>query len=195
MKNIATKLSYMALGGLLTLIGYHYGNIDNNTANAQVAADEVKDVIRCRKLIIVGKGDGGFYGLNNRIVLETTDMDRGSISIYNEEGVLPRVSLGVANNVDTGFLKLSGLGNNRSGVELGVGTDGARMTLYNSQSDRAVELGAGTDGGIMLLYNKVRNSAVFKAGVTMDGRGYAVTLGIDGQQTDGIGPKGRVRAR
>ena len=194
MKNIVTKLSYMALGGLLTLIGYHFGNIENNTADAQVAADEVKDVIRCRKLIIVGKG-GGFYGLgNDRIVLETTDMDRGSISIYNEDGLLPRILLGVANNADTGFLKVYGP-DNRSGVELGVGTDGARMTLYNSLSDRAVELGAGTDGGEMQLYNKARNSAVFKAGVTIDGRGYAVTLGIDGQQTDGIGPKGRVQAR
>ena len=161
----------MALGGLLTLIGYHFGNIENNTADAQVAADEVKDVIRCRKLIIVGEG-GALRGPNHRIVLETTDMDRGIITIYNEVGVLPRILLGVTNNEDTGFLR-----------------------VYGPDNNLGVQLAAGIDGGKMQLYNKVRNSAVFKAGVTMDGRGYAVTLGIDGQQTDGIGPKGGVQAR
>lgn len=178
MKNIITKLSYMALGGLLTLIGYHFGNIENHTADAQVAADEVKDVIRCRKLIIVGKKGGGILdiGRKDRIVLETTDMDRGSISIYSDDGLFSRILLGVASDEDTGFLNMyrsddnPGIQNNL-GVQLGVGTDGGRMTLYNKER------------------NKGRNTAVFQAGVTTDGHGYAVTLDRDSQHTDALGPK------
>ena len=55
MKNILTKLSYMALGRLLTLIGYHFGNIENNTADAQGL--DVQEKIFCRSLAIVDENN------------------------------------------------------------------------------------------------------------------------------------------
>ena len=61
MKTILTKMTYMAIGSLLTLIGYHFGNIDNNSANAQIRVTpqetEIVDEIRCRELVIVGDDD------------------------------------------------------------------------------------------------------------------------------------------
>lgn len=83
MKNILTKVGYTAFGCLLTLIDYHFGNIDNNRANAQGIVKEkpeIVDEIRCRRLVIVGDDD------THPIILGTDDFDRGSIQIFNEKG-------------------------------------------------------------------------------------------------------------
>ena len=35
MKKVMEKVIFMAVGSLLTIIGYHFGTVDNNSANAQ----------------------------------------------------------------------------------------------------------------------------------------------------------------
>ena len=45
MKKVLTKIGYMAFGSLLTLIGYHFGNIDNNSANAQQALEKTDNIV------------------------------------------------------------------------------------------------------------------------------------------------------
>ena len=111
MKKVLTKMGYMAFGSLLTLIGYHFGNIDNNSANAQRifnseselvvrAPSPIQDEIRCRRLVIVGKDN------TPRIKLETDLFDRGTIGIYNEDETL-RMFLGVMSD-DNGVLEIIG---------------------------------------------------------------------------------------
>ena len=78
MKNVSTKIAYMVIGSLLTIIGYHFGNIDNNTADAQEKVDTpIVDEIQCRRLVIVDEDD------TTRIVLGTDDNRSGLIAIGN----------------------------------------------------------------------------------------------------------------
>ena len=103
---------------LLTVIGYHFGNIDNNSAGAQVATvkgkADIVDVIRCRKLIIVGEDD------TLRIKLGTDFFDRGNIQIYNENRAR-RVFLGIMKNYDGGSLEVTG--KESGGLAAGLGVD------------------------------------------------------------------------
>ena len=162
MKKILTKLGYMAFGSLLTLIGYHLGNIDNNNANAQIVITppEIVDEIRCRKLIIVGDDD------SRRITLGTDFLDRGEIEIYNENWA-PRVYLGIANN-DAGLLTILGKGS--GGVAAGLGVD--------------------ANGGYMALWNKVLDKSVLRTGITNKGNGFILLRDKAGYQTDSEGVKG-----
>jgi hypothetical protein len=56
MKNVSTKIAYMVIGSLLTIIGYHFANIDHNAAEAE-KEDPIVDEIRCRRLVIVDEDD------------------------------------------------------------------------------------------------------------------------------------------
>ena len=164
MKNILTKLGYMAFGCLLTLIGYHFGNVDNNSVDAQGIVKEkaeIVDEIRCRKLVIVGDDD------TKRIILETDFRDRGSIGIRNEDGA-QRIFLGIRQN-DSGSLQVSG------SKEFG---------------SMAAELGVDDYGGFMALWNKVLDKSVLEAGITSKGHGYIVIRDKAGEQLRVMGPLG-----
>ena len=164
MKKILTKVGYMVFGCLLTVIGYHFGNIDNNSADAQLAVEKsvpIVDEIRCRSLVIVGDDD------TPRIYIGTDLYDLGYIQIYNKD-VTPRVSLGVANNLDAGLLHLDG----------------------KESGGTAVILGADKHGGFMTLFNKVIDKACLQAGITDKGNGFIATFDKTGSLTNDMGPKG-----
>ena len=77
MKNVSTKIAYMVIGSILTLIGYHFGNIENNTAVAQ-RDDPIVDEIRSRRLVIVGDDD------TPRVILGVSPNDSGRVLIGDE---------------------------------------------------------------------------------------------------------------
>ena len=160
MKKIAAKMGYIALGSLLTLIGYHFGNIDENRADAQGV--EIIDEIACRKLVIVGDD------LTPRIVLKTDDVDNGRLLIFNEKPET-RVMLGViqADRTDAGIVTVSGTG----------------MTL-------AAKFGANANGGSLSLFNKISDKGVIQAGVTDKGEGIIIMHDSEGNFTDVVGAPG-----
>ena len=164
MKTILTKVTYMAIGSLLTLIGYHFGNIDNNSANAQITITpqetEIVDEIRCRKIVIVGS-DG-----SSRITLGTDKSDHGEIYIYNEDRK-ERVFLGSYNDYDDGVIAV--WGKESGGIAATLSAD-----LY---------------GGNLTLYNKVNNKPILQAGITAKGDGFVYTRDKVGNKTGGIGPQ------
>ena len=165
MKNFLTKIGYMALGSLLTLIGYHFGNIDNNRADAQVEfgvkeKSEIVDEIRCRKLVIVGEDD------IPRINLATDGFDHGFIQIFNENGAR-RVLLNVTHS-DTGSLEIHG-------------KESGGMAAWLSVDD---------NGGYMALWNKAIDKAVLQAGITNKGKGFILTRDKAGYDTDATGVEG-----
>ena len=136
--NILTKMSYMAFGSLLTLIGYHFGNIDNDSANAQIvitpSETEIIDEIRCRNRIVVGDDD------TPRGALGTNDVDRGAIVIYNEDEVR-RIFIGVALERDQGMLA---------------------MNAKDSSGETTVQLSTDNKGGYTGLWNNVLDTPFFK---------------------------------
>ena len=88
MKKVLTKVGYMAFGSLLTLIGYHFGDIDNNSVNAQQPSERVVNIvdkIRVRQLEIVGNDN------SPRIYLGT-DLDKGQIKFVGDDDT-PHISL------------------------------------------------------------------------------------------------------
>ena len=124
MKDVSTKIGYMVIGSLLTLIGYHFGNVDSNTASAQ-KDDPIVDEIRCRKLVIVGENN------TPRIALGTDRTDRGEIIIYNEDGAR-RIRLGVnefVQDIDSGILQIQAKESGSTSVALGVDSYGGYMAL------------------------------------------------------------------
>ena len=52
MKKQVERLMFIAIGGLIAIIAYSLGDIDKDTATAQ---ENVVDLIRCRKLKVIGK--------------------------------------------------------------------------------------------------------------------------------------------
>ena len=123
MKKILTKVGYMAFGSLLTLIGYHFGNVDNNSANAQENAPIV-DEVRCRSLVIVGDDN------TPRITLGTES----------------RVSLGVDLN-DSGTIVIREKDSGGIVAQLGVDSYGGYMALFNKVSETAAFKSGITDKG------------------------------------------------
>ncbi len=158
----------MAFGCLLTLIGYHFGNIDNNSADAQLFVEkvsppkkaEIVDEIRCRSLVIVGEDD------MPRIKLGTDFFDRGQIIIYNEDAAR-RVYLSVTSD-DSGSLDING-------------KDSGGVAVWLSVDD---------NGGFMALWNKVLDKPVFQAGITNKGEGHIFTRDKTGYDTWGGGTPG-----
>ena len=166
MKKILTRISYMAVGSLLTLIGYHFGNVDNNSADAQVQFDmrektEIVDEIRCRKLVILGEDD------TQRITLWADPADQGQIQVLNEDGA-ERILLGVASNIDSGVITINA----------------------KESGGTAVMLGVDSYGGFMSLWNKLIDTAIVSAGITNKGDGYVSTNDKAGYSTWNGGPKG-----
>ena len=213
MKTILTKVTYMAIGSLLTLIGYHFGNIDNNSADAQLLdtsqETEIVDEIRCRKLVIVGKDD------TPRITLKTHLLDGGVIQISNENG-FQKVALGVADNLDKGFIRTEALDITSSNIahfgdiRARLHTDEfdiASLSLYHNTGHRlegrdgkvdmiddkiqlSVKLGTDVNGGYLAIFNKVFDTAVVQASTTNKGEGYVFTRDKPGQQTGQVGSPG-----
>ena len=153
MKKNLTKLGYMAFGCLLTVIGYHFGNIDNNSVNAQENSPIV-DEVRCRRLVIVGADN------TPRITSGTDSLDCGYIQIYNEDGEL-RIDLDADELGDYGSIAV--LGKESGGV--------------------AAMLRADKYGGFMGLWNKVIDKPVLQASITNKGEGMIITRDKTGYQT------------
>ena len=100
MKNVLTKMGYMAIGCLLTIIGYHFGNVENNSVSAQQSSESatnIVDKIRVRQLEIVDDDD-----------TPRVKLDRDGIKVYNAMRVL-RAAIGVNQN-DSGMVLVLGEG-------------------------------------------------------------------------------------
>ena len=120
MKNVLTKISYMAFGCLLTVIGYHIGNVDNNSVNAQSESIETIDELRCRSLVIVDEND------TSRVKL-----DKEGIQVCDEFGVA-RVSIYVRENTGGGAVLVLGDGPPTSAAAmLNVDSNGGNLLLWN----------------------------------------------------------------
>ena len=89
MKNVLTKMGYMAIGCLLTIIGYHFGNVENNSVTAQQSSEstgtEIVGKLRVRQLEIVGNDD------TPQIILGT-NLDGAEIKFIGEDNT-PRIRL------------------------------------------------------------------------------------------------------
>ena len=91
MKKVMEKVIFMAVGSLLTIIGYYYGTFDNNSANAQLdenpfRSNGVFNAITCRGLAITDANG------TRRIILGVGDDNQAGVIIV-DENKKPQISL------------------------------------------------------------------------------------------------------
>lgn len=150
MKNILTKIGYMTFGCLLTLIGYHFGNIDNNSVNAQEALGtpvEIVNKLRVRQIEIVGNDN------SPRIYLGT-DLDRGQIKFVGDSDT-SQMSLKATSN--GGQIKL----HNRSGkpkIFLDHKEDRGRIRILGENERGRVTLTENDNGGSVIVSSEDEKS-------------------------------------
>ena len=128
MKNVLTKISYMAFGCLLTLIGYHFGNVDNNSVNAQQPSEKVinniVDKLRVRQLEVVGNDN------TSRIILGT-NLDGTEIRFVNADNT-PQMRF--VNKSDGASIVIK----DTSGGKTGIYSQG--MTILGPNGDSSIIL-------------------------------------------------------
>ena len=172
MKNVSTKIAYMVIGSILTLIGYHFGNIENNTVDAQ-EDNPIAEEIRSRRFVLVGQNDN-----IPRVVIETTRDGHGSIAIGNQNGMLR--------------LRLKSLIQD-NGMETG------EITIYQEEGELIALIGSDQNGGSMSIYNgdRVRDGVitntldpVVQIATTTKGHGFVMTRDVDELPTGTLGPIG-----
>ena len=148
MKNVSTKIAYMVIGSLLTLIGYNFGNIETNTATAQ-KDDAIVDEIQCRRLVVVGDDD------TSRVILGTSPDDAGRVLIGNEKSELCLLlSAETSEGFNTGSIVVMTEGRKVAGV---ITSD-----MY---------------GGYMAVHtrNGLARKALVQMSTTEDGDGFLIT--------------------
>ncbi len=192
MKNVSTKIAYMVIGSLLTIIGYHFGNIANNPAEAQEKADApIVDEIRCRRLVVVNED-----GETVTKIVPTLDGD-GTIAINNKDG---EVLVNIAPTVETSDGSIQTY--NKDGkVLVTIGTtetsDGFIRT-YNKDGELVAGIGSDGYGGHMAIWNNkgFENSPkpIVRIGTTDEGNGVIVTKDADGNETDVLGEPNKIFA-
>ena len=181
MKKVLTKIGYMAFGSLLTLIGYHFGNIDNNTANAQQALEKTENIVdklRVRQLEIVGNDN------SPRIYLGT-NLDKGQIVVVDDNDV-PHLTL--KTNSEGGRIDVQDdLGKNR--LKLSVDKDGSGdIRVLGDNSDSVILLGSAASkrGGVIQFNDSLGKGRVI-LGVTTQDVGGIRFLGDNSETLVGIG--------
>ena len=146
MKNVLTKISYMAFGCLLTLIGYHFGNIDNNSVSAQQASEKFTDnivgKIRVRQLEIVGNDN------KPQIILGTT-LDGAEIKFVGEDNTVP---LRLKTTANERWIVIK----NPSGG--GVVMDGQGFLVGGPNENLGIQLSATDKHGLVSVYRKTGKS-------------------------------------
>ena len=166
MKKVMEKIIFMVVGSLLTIVGYHFGTVDNDSANAQidikaepVLTDGEFDTVRCHKIEIVDT-DG-----DTRIGLSTDILGNGFISIPEENG--------------------------KNAVVLG-NHSGGYISVTNADNKSAATLHTTEYGGQVSIFNKT-GDVVLQAGVTENGVGQLKTWDKFGDEKGEISPQGKYR--
>ena len=147
MKSVLTKISYMAFGCLLTLIGYYFGNVDNNSADAQVVKKAVKtaDELRCRRLVIVDDNARTRVALN-----------KDGMQMSNEMGHI-RISIHINKSTDGGTVQVLSDGlSTGAAAELNVDEYGGSLSLWNKFIDTPVLRACITDKGEGIVITRDR---------------------------------------
>lgn len=151
------KLSYIALGGLLMLIGMIASSVFMPNLIAQ---KNQFGEIECTKLTITSQKDGG-----ERVVLATGTDDAGLIRIFDKNSI-PRISMD--QNVIGGGVRVFGKDGSRrvtmTAESFYGARDGGRIDIYGSGKGLAGGIGLSADelGGNINLsgYSGIANRAI-----------------------------------
>ena len=148
MKKVMERIIPMVVGSLLTIVGYHFGTIDNDSANAQidikaepVLTDGEFNTVRCRNLEILDTDS------NTRIVLT----DTGQILILDENGEVGMV----LTVVDRKGVVIVGKTDSKSNATLHAGEYGGMMSISNKKGEVVLQTCVTENGaGLLKIWDK-----------------------------------------
>ena len=152
------KLKYMFLGGLLTLVGFMFGNMNSDTT-AQSGYETI-DKLTVRELIvrkdITVMGDG-----MDPQVLISWDRNGGRVITYGSKGPkgMGAASLLVAE--DNGVVTAQG-SKGKTGGSLMVNEGGGVLSLFAPDGKAKIVLGVAEGDGVAYLVNKFDEARVLK---------------------------------
>lgn len=175
MKKVSTKIGYMVIGSLLTIIGYHFGNVDNNSVNAQGTSNEIVNKLRVRQIEIVDSE-------NQPSIYLGTDLDRGQIKFVGDSDT-SQLSLKATSR--GGQIVLS----NKSGkqkIRLELLEDRGAIGVFGEDGSTKALLGEIDHGGVVRVDSHNGRGVFLYNGVAVATRqsGGKAVLGV---HKDGIG--------
>ena len=194
--NLKQKLTYMALGGLFTLIGYTLATLNTNvTAQSEPT---VVDEIVCRKLRIVDAQD-------RTVAVLATDDIYDVLSIYSKQG--PKVikigrdsnggyigvnhrsgqraaTMGIGDKHNEGFIGVEAK-DGKGIVQLHTNENGGYIQMRDQQNKSNIQLEFDKYGGALTIFNKGGEN-VLQASVGDMGGGIISTRDKNGYRTGSL---------
>ena len=149
------KLKYMFFGGLLTLVGFMFGNINNNT-NAQFGYETI-DKLTVRELIVRKDIRVMSDSMDPRVHI-SWDRSGGRVITYGPKG-LGAASILVAEG--SGVVTTQG-SKEKTGASLMVNEGGGVLSLFAPDGKAKIVLGISEGDGVAYLVNKFDEARVLK---------------------------------
>ena len=152
---VREKLKYMFLGGLLTLAGFMFGNMNSDTT-AQSGSETI-DKLTVRELIV--RKDIRVMGedMNPRVHI-SWNRDGGRVVTYGPKA-MGAASLLVAEG--NGVVTVQG-SKEKTGASLMVNEGGGVLSLFAPDGNARVLLGIDEGGGVAYLVDKLGAARVLK---------------------------------
>ena len=149
------KLKYMFLGGVLTLAGFMFGNMNSDT-QAQFGSETI-DELTVRELIVLKDITVISDDIEPRVLI-SWDKDGGSVTAYGPGG---KGAASLAVNEDGGTVSVRGvIGNN--GASLAAKQEGGSVAVFNTQGNVRAAFSIVEGNGVAYLVNKFGESRVLE---------------------------------
>ena len=152
------KLKYMFLGGLLTLVGFMFGNINSDTT-AQSGYETI-DKLTVRELIVRKDIRIMSDGMDPQVLI-SSDRNGGRVITYGPKGPkgMSAASLLVAEG--NGVVTAQG-SKGKTGASLMVNEGGGVLSLFAPDGNARILLGIDEGGGVAYLVDKLGAARVLK---------------------------------
>ena len=141
------KLKYMFLGGVLTLAGFMFGNLNSDT-QAQLGSETI-DELTVRGLIVLKDITVMSDDMEPRVLI-SWDRDGGRIAAYGPEGK-GAASLSVGE--EGGSVTVKGV-IGKNGANLSATQEGGSVAVFNRQANPRAAFSIVDGNGVAYLINK-----------------------------------------
>ena len=141
------KLKYMFLGGVLTLAGFMFGNMNSDT-QAQFGSETI-DELTVRELIVLKDITVISDDMDLRVLI-SWDKDGGSVTAYGPEG---KGAASLSVNEDGGAVTVQGV-IGKNGARLAATQEGGSVAVFNPQGNARAAFSIVDGNGVAYLVDK-----------------------------------------
>ena len=161
------KLKYMFLGGVLTLAGFMFGNMNSDT-EAQFGSETI-DKLTVRELNVHKNITLVDNNMNPRVLI-SWDRDGGKVTVYGPWG---KGSAGLAVDENGGKVTAHGI-RGKGAAGFTINEDGGAVTVQGVIGETGASLSATQEGGSVAVFNPQGNPRAAFSVVNGNGVVYVV---------------------